>query len=169
MSRCWIPTPDKEYEEYTVIKATNYTSLEKKLSTFKTNGAPIIIAVLENIIEDAIHQATSLTEAREMGKKAIDKLISIVKAKEKNYPDSTVAKVCTTLRTGTEWYDHNVKGWTEDFMNATAGGKMKNLAIMETIKTEMQILEEDGTDFTKDSGSKYVQQMIADGKQMPIK
>jgi hypothetical protein len=88
VSRCWNPTPEmhKEYEEYTVIKATNYASLEKQLSAFKTNGAPIIIAVLENIIEDAIHQAISLTEARKMGKKAIDKLISLVKAKEINYP-----------------------------------------------------------------------------------
>ncbi len=158
----------KEYEEYTVIKATNYASLEKQLSAFKTNGAPIIIAVLENIIEDAIHQAISLTEAREMGKKPIDKLISLVKAKEINYPDSTVAIVCPTLRPGTEYYDDNVKGWTEDLINATSGGNMKNLAIMETIHTEMQIFENDGTHFTNESGTKYVQQMIMHGKQMPI-
>jgi hypothetical protein len=107
-------------------------------------------------------------EAREMGKKAIDKLISLIKAKEKNYPDSTVAIVCPTGRPGTDWYDHNVTGWTEDLINATAGGKIKSLAIMETINIETQLFEEDGTHLTKESGTKYVQQMITHGKQMPI-
>ena len=83
-------------------------------------GQGTIRALLENIIEDSIHQATSLPEAREMGKKGIDKLINLIKTKENNYPDSTVAIVCPIGRPGTEWYDHNIKGWTDDLIIATA-------------------------------------------------
>jgi hypothetical protein len=80
VSRFWIPTTELQLE-YTVRKATNYTALEKALTGFKDKGSPIIIAVLENILEDAIHQATNLAEAREMGKQATDRTITMIKAK----------------------------------------------------------------------------------------
>jgi hypothetical protein len=168
VSRFWIPTSELHLE-YTVRKAINYTAQEKALTGFKNNGSSIIIAVLENILEDAIHQATNQAEAREMGKQAIDRTITMIKSKEeKNYPDSTVAITCPTMRPGLEWYDQNVEGWTEDLISATADGKMKRLAIMGILDNENLIFEADGIHFTKESGANYVQEIITNGKKMPI-
>ncbi len=76
--------------------------------------------------------------------------------------------MCPTKRPGTQWYDLNITGWTEDLINALGVGMMKNLAIMDGIKIEDQKFEEDGTHFIKEAGAIYVQQMITYGKQMPI-
>jgi hypothetical protein len=123
---------------------------------------------VENIIQDCIHQATSLSEAREKGKQAIDKTIKLIKTHEKNYTESVIAIVCITGRPGMDWYDLNVTGWTEDLLNAISGSKMKNLSIMETINIQNQAFEEEGIHFTKEVGSKYVEEIIKNGKQMPI-
>ena len=167
VSRFWNPSPEL-HGEYTITKATNYVTLDKELSEFKNNGSPIIIALLENIIEDAIHQATSLPEAREMGKKGIDKLINLIKTKENNYPESTVAIVCPIGRPGTEWYDLNIKGWTDDLIIATAEAKMKNLAIMGITNKETHQFEKDGVHLTKEAGAEYLLQITTQGRQMPI-
>jgi hypothetical protein len=45
---------------------------------------------------------------------------------------------------------------------------MKKQAIMETINNANQAFEEDGTHLTKEAGTKYVQQIIILGKQIPI-
>ena len=67
--------PNSElHGEYTVIKAVNYSTLENELSVFQDNGCPIIIAVIENIIKDATQTATSQAEARELGRKSIEKI-----------------------------------------------------------------------------------------------
>ena len=72
------------HAEYTVIKAVNYSTLEKELSVFQDNGSPIIIAVIENIIEEAIQTATSQGEAREQGRQAIKNYIKLIKKYEKS-------------------------------------------------------------------------------------
>ena len=93
--RSWNPNLDPK-GEFEIIRTTNYSRLEKELSAFKQNGSPIIIAVVENIIQDHIHQATSLPEAREMGKQAIDKIITLIKTNENNYQESVIAIACPT-------------------------------------------------------------------------
>jgi hypothetical protein len=165
--RFWDPKLDPK-KEYEIIRATSYGMLQRELSAFKENGSPIIIAVVENIIQDSIHQATSLPEAREMGKQAIGKLINLIKTNEKNYQESVIAIVCPTGRPGMDWYDLNVTGWTEDLLNAITGSNIKNLAIIETINIKSQAFEEEGIHFTKEVGAKYVEQIIKYGQQMPI-
>ncbi len=154
--------------EYTILKATNASTFENALQGFTDNGKPIIIAIIENLIEDAIRNTTSQSEARELGKKAIDKLIQLIKANERNYPDSVVAVVKPTRRPSLEWFECNIKGWTEDLENAVTGGKMKYLAIMETIEGKEQSFEEDGTHLTKKSGEFYITYLMELGRQMPI-
>ncbi len=165
--RSWNPNLDPK-GEFEIIRATSYAKLERELSAFKHNGSPIIIAVVENIIQDHIHQATSLPEAREMGKQAIDKIIKLIKTNENNYQESVIAIACPTARPVLDWYDHNVTGWTEDLLNAISGSKIKNLALMETIDIKDQAFDEEGIHFTKEVGTKYVEQIIKHGKQIPI-
>ena len=81
------------HNEYTIFKATNTNTLEEALQSYTDNGKPIIIAVIENIIESSIKTATSESESREMGRKAIEKTIGMIKKYEKNYKESIVAMV----------------------------------------------------------------------------
>jgi hypothetical protein len=153
---------------YTILKATNTPILEKALQGFKDNGKPIIIAIIENLIEDAVRKATSQSEARELGKKAIDKFTLMIKTYEKNYQDSVVAIVKPIGRNSVDWFDCNVEGWTEDLVNAVAGSKMRYLAVMETIKDTEQLFEKDATHLNKKSGEYYINYMMELGKQMPL-
>jgi hypothetical protein len=70
------------HRDYTIFKATNTSTFEKALQGFTDNGKPIIIAIIENIIEDAIQKATSQSEAREQGKN-IEQITAMIKANEK--------------------------------------------------------------------------------------
>ena len=144
----------KVHTDYTLKRALNLSMLETELSKFRDNGASIVIAMVENVIQDELAKATDVGEALEFGKAAIARFYSIIEQESVKFPNSPIGVVKPTLRPGVKYYNQFMAEWEHHFEDQSKCLAMtsRQVVCVDTVSKQMQKFEMDGVHLNMASG-----------------
>ncbi len=145
---------------FIVMRTTNLEKLQEALADFNGNGNPIIIAMVENAISEKIKNVTSTDEAEEQGKDAIDNFFEILGEAKKTMKQSIIFLVKPLTRPAVQWYNENLATWSAYYEGRARAMRKQKVVCMSTIRQEEQEFVEDRIHLTKDSGIRYVKDII---------